>query len=102
MAGIQYNKFAINETPYCIWDWDIRKLNLDFLETIDPHYFEHIANIHGQFLEDGEKQYAATALRVAYSHGLESLFALFARWFKHQIALLDGFSSIRIENFLML
>jgi hypothetical protein len=76
MARIHYSRFAVHETPYCLWDWNIRKLNLDFLETINPGYFEHVANIHGQALESDEKQYAATALRVAYSHGLESLFTL--------------------------
>jgi hypothetical protein len=76
MSEIRYVKFAINETTYCHWDLDIHARNLDFINSIDPKYFEHIANIHGQFLEGDEKQYAAAALRIAYSHGLENLFAL--------------------------
>jgi hypothetical protein len=76
MSGIQRVRFAINETPYCLWDIDIRQRNLDFINSIDPRYFEHIASLHGSSLEGDEKQYAAAALRIAYSHGLESLFAL--------------------------
>lgn len=76
MCEIQYARFAVNETPYCLWDLDIYARNLDFINSIDPHYFEHIANLHGQSLEGEENQYAAVALRIAYSHGLESLFAL--------------------------
>lgn len=76
MSEIQYARFAVNETPYCLWDLDIDASNLRFINSIDPHYFEHIANLQSQFLEGDEKQYAAVALRIAYSHGLESLFAL--------------------------
>jgi hypothetical protein len=76
MSDIQYARFAVNEKPYCLWDLDIHASNLDFINSIDPRYFEHIANLHGQFLEGEEKQYAAIALRIAYSHGLENLFAL--------------------------
>jgi hypothetical protein len=76
LSEIQHARFAVNETPYCLWDSDFQKSNLDFINSIDPRYFEHIANLHRQFLEGKEKQYAAVALRIAYSHGLESLFAL--------------------------
>jgi hypothetical protein len=76
MPGLQSVRFAIDETPYRLWDLDIRQRNLDFTNKIDPRYFEHIANLHGESLEGGEKQYAAAALRISYSHGLESLFSL--------------------------
>jgi hypothetical protein len=76
MTQLQYSCFAIDETPYCVWDWDVAGQNLRFLESLDPGYFEHLAKIHGELLEGEEKQYAATALRAAYSHGLETLFAL--------------------------
>lgn len=76
MPEVQYGRFAINETPYCAWDVKLEKKNMDFLNSIDPLYFQHIANIHGQMLESDERQYAAIALRSAYGHGLESLFAL--------------------------
>jgi hypothetical protein len=76
MPEIQNVRFAIDETAYCLWDLDIRQRNLDFINKIDAHYFEYIANLHGESLEGDEKQYAAAALRIAYSHGLESLFSL--------------------------
>jgi hypothetical protein len=76
LPKIQASRFAVDETPYCVWDLNIRQLNLDYLNSIDPLYFEHLANIYEGFLEGEEKQYAATALRMAYSHGLESFFSL--------------------------
>jgi len=76
MKKVSYVEFAINETPYCFWDLDPYRQSLDFINRIDPRYFEHVADLHGQFLDGDEKQYAAAALRIAYSHGLESLFAL--------------------------
>ena len=69
-------RFAVDETPYCFWDLDVHGKNLEFINKIDPKYFEHIADLHGELLEGDQKQYAAAALRVAYSHGLETLFAL--------------------------
>lgn len=69
-------RFAVNETPYCFWDLDVHARNLEFIEKIDPKYFEHVANLHSNGLDGEEKQYAAAALRIAYSHGLETLFAL--------------------------
>lgn len=76
MNGIRYKKFATDETPHCLWDFDHATRNLEFFDSIDGGYFQHIADIHSGYLDGEEKQYAATALRVAYSHGLESLFAL--------------------------
>jgi hypothetical protein len=69
-------RFAVNETPYCFWDLEVHKKNLKFINNIDPKYFEHIADLNGELLEGEQKQYAAAALRIAYSHGLETLFAL--------------------------
>ena len=74
-GAIQNVRFVVDETPYCLWDADIRQRNLDFLDSIDPGY-SNIADLHGQSLDGQEKQYAAAALRVAYSQGLETLFAL--------------------------
>ena len=69
-------RFVVNETPYCFWDLDVHGKNLEFINKIDPKYFEHIAALNGELLEGEQKQYVAAALRVAYSHGLETLFAL--------------------------
>jgi hypothetical protein len=75
-ALIQYEEFVVGDTPYCFWDLDVRERNLEFLSSIDPSYYFHVADIHSQHLEGDDKLYAATALRMTYSLGLESLFAL--------------------------
>ena len=69
-------KFVVNETPYCFWDLDVHGKNLEFINKIDPKYFDHIADLHSESLDGDQKKYAAAALRIAYSHGLETLFAL--------------------------
>jgi hypothetical protein len=76
MPDIHGASFTVDETPYCVWDWDPRQLNIDYLQSIDPSYFERLAKFYGQHLEGEERQHAAIALRMAYSQGLESLFAL--------------------------
>jgi hypothetical protein len=75
MTGIQRIRFAVNETPYCFWSLDAIGQDLEFINKIDPRYFEHIAELHGESLEGDQKQYAAAAIRIAYSQGLETLFA---------------------------
>lgn len=74
--NIEYYPFVIDETDYCVWDLDGAKHNLQFINSIDPTYFEHIAAIYSDQLQGDNRQYAAIALRTAYSQGLESLFAL--------------------------
>jgi len=68
--------FVVNDTPYCVWDFDIHQHNKAFIKSINHRYFEHLGKIHSAFLEEEDKQYAAIALRAAYSHALETLFAL--------------------------
>src|SRR5688500_3154997 len=75
MTEIHPIRFAVNETPYCFWSLDPVTQDLEFLNNIDPLYFEHIANLLGEALEGDQKQYAAAAIRIAYSQGLETLFA---------------------------
>lgn len=69
-------KFVIHETPFACWDWELQKKNLEFLEGIDAKYFRYVAELNAEHIEDDEKHRAALALRLAYSHGLEALFAL--------------------------
>lgn len=73
---IHYMPFVVDETPRCMWDWDIAQHNRDFINSIDPTYFQHLADVHAGLLEGDQKQYAATTLRAGYSQGLETLFAL--------------------------
>lgn len=73
---MQHSIFLVDDTPYCAWGWELQKTNLEFLDHIDPTYFEYQANTHFANLEGENKSQAATALRTSYHHGLESFFAL--------------------------
>jgi hypothetical protein len=78
---VQYRFFVIGERPLCVWGTDIQSLALEFLDNLDATYFEYIANTHSQnIIEDRprekESQFAALAIRTAYSQALETLFAL--------------------------
>lgn len=76
---MQYSKFAVDETPWCVWEWDLHKQNLGFIESVDPQYFTYLAGSYANSPDDEQEHRAALALRAAYSHGLETLFAfLFA------------------------
>jgi hypothetical protein len=75
----QYGFFLVGERVFCLWDQDIVKLNLDFLNGIEPTYFEYLAEAHFEKLGDAKEdihQHAALAIRTAFSQGLETLFAL--------------------------
>ena len=74
---MQHRKFAVNSSPFCAWGWDLQKLNLECINSIDPGYFEYLASIPSEALKtDDHKQHAALSLRAAYSHGLETFFAV--------------------------
>ena len=73
---IGYSQFAVLDAPYCVWDLEPKRRNLEFIERIDPQYFDYIADVNGEALKGETSQYAATSLRIAYCHGLETLFAL--------------------------
>lgn len=71
--------FAVGKTPYCVWDWGLRKRNVRYLNDLDPDYFDYVGRANYAYLrtEDlQERRRAATAIRAAYHHGLESFFAL--------------------------
>src|SRR5262245_29240193 len=66
---------VINERPLLVWDLDYRRSQLGFRESIDPGYFVHVAKINEPHLDGEDSLYAAAAIRLAYSHALETLFA---------------------------
>jgi len=73
---MQYSKFVVDESPFCVWEWDLQSRNLSFIESVDSSYFEHLANLYFNALENNEeKQYAALSFRIAYSHSLETFLA---------------------------
>lgn len=73
---MQYSVFAVDETPYCVWEHDLKERNLRFVESIDHGYFEYLAIAHAPNLEGETRQKAAIALRTAYHHALETFFSL--------------------------
>jgi hypothetical protein len=78
---IQYRLFVVGERPLCIWGTDIQSLALEFIDNLDASYFEYLANTHLQNISEDqprekESQFAALAIRTAYSQALETFFAL--------------------------
>jgi hypothetical protein len=73
--------FVVDTKPYCLWDREIWKRNIDFLDMIDPDYFNYLAEVNFNLINNAEtdnkkKQHAAILLRNSYSQALEALFAL--------------------------
>lgn len=73
---MQHSIFLVDDTPYCTWAWELRKTNLEFLDHIDPAYFDYQAKVHFDHIDGEHKLQAAIALRNSYHHGLETFFAL--------------------------
>lgn len=75
--GIHYSKFAVGDAPYCVWGPDLPDQNMRFLESLDPDFFSHMAEVHGTALNnDHGKKHSALALRLFYSHALETMLSL--------------------------
>jgi len=76
---MQHIGFYVWKTPRVYWDPELEAKNLEYLRGINSSYYAHIAETHAPFL-DGESREtclnAASALRMAYGQGLETLFAL--------------------------
>jgi hypothetical protein len=79
--------FLIDEKPYVFWG-RISETARGYLRGIDAGYWEYQALTHAERIDSGDEsaQRAATALRVAYSQGVETLMALLcalaqAPWF---------------------
>jgi len=64
------------------WGADLRRQNLDYLKSLDPGYFQFIADLCADQLDDPTKlmspdrQRAAMMLRVVHGQGVEALMAL--------------------------
>lgn len=68
--------FVVDEQPYCLWGLDAAETNLAFLDGIDPDFYRHIAEMHAAAFDSDQRKHGALSLRLAYSQGLETLFAL--------------------------
>jgi hypothetical protein len=71
-----YMLFAVDKKPFCVWGWELRRRNQEYLAGVDHEYFEYLAKAHATQLDGPDAQRAAMALRSAYHHGLETLFTL--------------------------
>ena len=70
-----FSMLVVSDKPCCFWYPDIDKTNLEFINGIDPLYYKYIADVNRKELQS-ESQYAAISTRIAYCHGLETLFSL--------------------------
>lgn len=63
----------VNDEPYCIWGWDLDERNKQFVDGLDPDYFDFLIRA---FLETDDDKRSAIALRTTLHHSLETLFSL--------------------------
>jgi len=77
-SGLLGRFILVHDRPFCVWGFDSSKANLRFLDAVDAEYFAYVAETHADHLDGEHSKRAALAIRSAYSHGLEALFALLA------------------------
>ena len=70
---MQSSIFVVNEEPYCIWEVDLPGRNIEFLDGIDPEYFNYVLKVH---TEAEDRKCASIALRTALHHAMETMFSL--------------------------
>lgn len=70
---MQSSVFAVNDEPYCLWEFDIRARNREFLNGLDPDYFSYVLETH---TETEDEKRALVALRLALHHATEAMFSL--------------------------
>ena len=51
-SGIFYSKFVVNERPYCLWDWQLPRANLEFIDDIDSFPFRKRKDIWNSIIYD--------------------------------------------------
>jgi hypothetical protein len=73
---MQYCIYKVDDRPYCCWEDNLIKRNLEFINSIDTSYFRYTANIHATNLDSENKQNAAFALRQIFHHVLETMFTI--------------------------
>ena len=77
---MQNTPIFVDDKPFCFWDHDLKKKNIDFLKGFDPNYFNFVAGTFYEIVdEEGasieDKQHAAIGVRNTFSHASETLFA---------------------------
>lgn len=71
--SLQNTIIVVNEEPYCIWEIDLEKRNIEFIEGIDVGYFEYLLNLH---LNAEDEKRASIALKTTLHHAVETFFSL--------------------------
>jgi hypothetical protein len=76
--SLEHVVFLVENEPYCLWSYkSIKERTLEFLYGIHPNYFAYQADTNLKRLNTKKyREHAALAIRIAYSHGLETLFSL--------------------------
>lgn len=72
---MQGTVFFVGDEPYCVWDAELQSLNKQFLDGLDPTYFEYAVDAH---LKSEDDKRASIALKLTLHHGLETFFSLAA------------------------
>ncbi len=76
IMSVQNTIFSVDDEPYCLWEVNIKERNNEYLDSIDHGFFEYLGVINFEEIEGDEKKRAATAIRMAYFQGIETLFLL--------------------------
>jgi hypothetical protein len=71
-SSLQNSIFVVNEEPFCIWEIDFLKRNMEFLNGIDTEYFDYVLKVH---LNSDDEKKASIALRTTLHHAMETFFS---------------------------
>jgi hypothetical protein len=58
-----------------VWEWNLPERNLEYLERVDPTYFDYVGRVNAKKLGTDDGQHAAMAIRTAYLGSLWRRFA---------------------------
>lgn len=72
-SAMQSTIFAVNDEPFCLWEFDLPARTRAFLDGIDPDYFSYVLEAHTG--TEDEKR-ALVAIRLSLHHAIEALFSL--------------------------
>lgn len=76
---LQDARFAVLDRPVCVWDPELAKVNLQFLQGLDPEFFLHQADATSAEAAQADQRTSlrhALALRISFGMALEALFAV--------------------------
>lgn len=68
--------FCVNQEPYCLWETDLAERNIEFLDGLDPEYFNYLREILSCDEDKDKSKINSVAQRILYHHSLETFFTL--------------------------